>query len=53
MTQSLMNMMLAQAVTLAVMGFAVSCALRQYRLLASVCARPCPEHRSLERCSVK
>ena len=50
MTFALTNMMLAQVMTLAVMGFVASRHFVRHQALA--CARPCPEHRSLERCSV-
>ncbi|MBQ5767072.1 MAG: hypothetical protein IIV95_06565 [Burkholderiaceae bacterium] len=51
MTFSMTIMMMTLSMTLAVMGFVASA--RCQRHPAKAFARPCPMHRSLERCSVE
>lgn len=50
---ALATFMTTQAMIVTIVGLViVARQWRQYRLQALVCARPCPELRSLERCSV-
>ncbi len=50
---ALTTLMTTQTAIVTIVGMViVAYQWRQYRLQALVCARPYPEHRSLERCSV-